>query len=99
MDENFGPDLITLSDDEGTEYTFEVLDAVETDTGRYIALLPTRDDPTELLEEEDQLVLLKVASDDSGEEYYEELDDDEYETMTDLFAERLADAFEIETED
>ena len=37
--EEYNPDLITLTDDEGKEYTFEVLDAIETDTARYLALL------------------------------------------------------------
>ena len=30
MNNEYNPDLITLSDDDGKEYTFEVLDAIET---------------------------------------------------------------------
>ena len=41
----YNPDIVTLTDDEGKEYTFEVLDAIETDMGRYLALLPTFEDP------------------------------------------------------
>ena len=29
----YNPDLVTLADDDGKEYTFEVLDAIETDMG------------------------------------------------------------------
>ena len=34
--DEYNPDIVTLSDDDGKEYTFEVLDAIETDTGRYL---------------------------------------------------------------
>ena len=37
MTEEYNPDIITLTDDEGKEYSFEVLDAVETDESRYLA--------------------------------------------------------------
>ena len=29
--DDYNPDIVTLSDDDGKEYTFEVLDAIETD--------------------------------------------------------------------
>ncbi len=45
MNKDYNPDIITLADDEGKEYSFEVLDAIETDDGRYLALLPTFSDP------------------------------------------------------
>ena len=32
--EEYNPDLINLTDDDGKEYNFEVLDAIETDTNR-----------------------------------------------------------------
>ena len=38
--DDYNPDIVTLSDDNGKEYTFEVLDAIETDMGRYLAMLP-----------------------------------------------------------
>lgn len=93
---DYDPDLITLTDDEGKEYTFEVLDAIETDTGRYLAMLPTFDDPQKMLEDSGELVIVKVEEED-GEEYYCEIeDDDEYETVADAFINRLQDFFEIE---
>ena len=48
--EEYGNDIVTLKDDDGKEYTFEVLDAIETDEARYLALLPTYDDPQKLLD-------------------------------------------------
>ena len=93
---DYNTDLITLTDDDVKEYTFEVLDAIETDTGRYLAMLPTFDDPQKMLEDSGELVIVKVGE-EAGEEYYYEIeDDDEYEMVADAFVERLEDFFEID---
>lgn len=92
----YNPDLITLADDEGKEYNFEVLDAIETDTARYLALLPTYDDPQKMLEDSGELVIVKVGEEDGEEYYYEIEDDEEYEMIADAFVERLEDFFEID---
>lgn len=92
----YNPDLVTLTDDDGKEYSFEVLDAIETDDGRYLAMLPTYDDPKKMLDDSGELVIVKVVEED-GEEYYTEIeDDDEYETVADAFVDRLEDFFEID---
>lgn len=98
MDEStFGNDIVTLTDDEGKEYAFEILDAIETDSGRYLAMLPYFADPKEQLDDSGELVLVKVFEDEDGEEYFEDIpDDDEYDTIADLFIDRLQDAFEID---
>ena len=94
----YNPDLVTLHDDNGKEYNFEVLDAIETDIGRYLALLPVFDDPQAMLDDSGELVIVKVEEED-GEEYFCEIeDDDEYETVADAFVDRLEDFFEIKEE-
>ena len=94
--EEYNPDIITLTDDEGKEYTFEVLDAIESDMGRYLAMLPVYDNPQELLDDSGELVIVKVEE-DNGEEYLCDIeDDDEYETVSEAFIDRLRDFFEIE---
>ena len=101
MDENknFGYDIVTLSDDDGKEYSFEILDAIETDTGRYLAMLPYFADPKEQLDDSGDLVIVKVFEDENGEEYFEDIaDDDEYETIADLFIDRLQEEYDIEEE-
>ena len=96
MNNEYNPDLITLSDDDGKEYTFEVLDAIETDAARYLALLPTYDDPQKMLDDSGELVIVKVGE-DGGEEYFYEIeDDDEYESVADAFINRLEDFCEID---
>ncbi len=96
QNEDYNPDLITLSDDDGKEYNFEVLDAIETDTDRYLALLPVYDDPQKMLDDSGELVIVKVLEED-GEEYFTEIeDDDEYDTIADAFVDRLENFFEID---
>ncbi len=96
MEEAYNPDIVTLSDDDGKEYTFEILDAIETDESRYLALLPVYEDPQKMLEDSGELVIVRVEEDD-GEEFFVEIeDDDEYETIADAFIDRLQDLFEID---
>lgn len=95
-EEDYTPDLISLVDDDGKEFQFEVLDAVETDTGRYLAMIPLYDDPQKMLDDSGELVIVK-SEEENGEEYFSEIeDDDEYETVADIFADRLQDFYEIE---
>ena len=94
--EEYNPDIITLSDDNGKEYTFEVLDAIETDMGRYLALLPQYSDPQEMLNDSGELVIVKAGIEGDEEYFYEIEDDDEYETIADAFVDRLEDFFEID---
>ena len=96
INKEYNPDIITLADDEGKEYSFEVLDAIETDDGRYLALLPTFEDPKKMLDDSGELVIVKVGEEDGEEYYYEIEDDDEYETVADAFVDRLEDFFEID---
>lgn len=96
--DDYNPDIVTLSDDDGKEYTFEVLDAIETDTGRYLAMLPIYDNPQDQLNDSGELVIVKVGEEDGEEYYYEIEDDDEYETVADAFVERLEDFFEIDNQ-
>ncbi len=92
----YNPDIVTLADDEGKEYTFEVLDAIETDDGRYLALLPTFENPQDMLDDSGELVIVKVGEENGEEYYYEIEDDDEYEMVAEAFVERLEDFFEID---
>ncbi len=91
----YEPDLISLLDDDGNEYNFEVIDAIESDEGRYLAMLPLFDDPKQMLEDSGELVIVKVGEEDGEEYYYEIEDDDEYDFVADAFIERLNDYYEI----
>ena len=96
MSEEFGNDLVTVVDDEGNQHQFEIVDAIETDDGRYVALLPVYDNPADMVDGDGELVILTVKEED-GEDLLLTIDDDEeFEEIADIFEERLADLYEIE---
>ena len=98
MNNEYGNDIIKLTDDDGKEYSFEILDAVETDDGRYVAMMPIFDDPKEMLDDEGDLVIAEVKVDENGDEYFSDIeDDDEYDTVADLFIERLSELYDVES--
>ena len=98
MNEEFNPDIVTLCDDDGKEYTFEILDAIEDDENRYLALLPVYEDPQKILDDSGELVIVKVEE-ENGEEFFSEIEDDEeYDMIADAFVDRLQDRFEIDNQ-
>ena len=42
--DEYGPDIVSVVDEEGVEHTFEELDRIETDEGKFVALLPVYDE-------------------------------------------------------
>lgn len=99
MSEEYNPDLVTVTDDDGNEHIFEELDRIETDTARYVALLPYFENPEEMLEDDGEVIVLKVSEED-GETYLVQIDDDnEYQEISAIFEERLAELWESDTDD
>lgn len=95
MQDEYMPDIITLTDENGEEFSLEVLDAVDYEDSHYLALIPTSDGDTEL-EDDGTIVILKEIVED-GEFYYEEIeDDDEYNEVGDIFTERLQEFYEVD---
>lgn len=96
MSEEYGNDLVTVVDDEGNEHQFEIVDTIETDTGRYVALLPVYENPADMVDGDGELVILTVKE-ENGEDVLVTIDDEnEFEEIAEIFEERLADLYEIE---
>lgn len=96
MDENYSPDIFTLSDDEGNEFTFEVLDELEDGDNYYVAMQPVYDDPKDQLDDNGELVIMK-SCEDNGEEFFEEIEDEEeFDRIASVFTTRLGEIFDIE---
>ena len=99
MENEYNPDIVSVVDEEGKEHVFEELDRIETDDGRYVALLPMYDDPQEMLDDSGELIILKVEE-ENGETYLCPIEDeDEFNEVGEAFEERLSDLFEIEEEE
>ena len=92
MSEEFGPNFITLTDEDGNEIELEYVDAIEVDGQTYMAFFPTVDDEAdEAAAEEFGLVILKSIP-ENGEELLRTLDsDEELNRVYDLFMEQLMD--------
>ena len=95
--EEYGPDIITVMDDDGAEHEFEVLDRIETDDDkRYVAIIPSFDSPEEMLEDDGELIILRVIEEDEGNILEPIEDEDEFDEIASIFQERLSDYFEFE---
>ena len=77
MQDDFGPDFISLTDEDGNEFELEVIDALEYNGQTYVACFPTLDEDTDEAEgEEYGLVILKSVEED-GESFLTTPDSDE----------------------
>ena len=104
MSEAFGPDFITVTDEDGNEFELELIDTLEYKGVTYHAMFPAVAEDEETGEpvdvdaddEEYGLVIMKVIE-ENGEEILSTLDSDqELDTVYDLFMERF---FEDEDEE
>lgn len=96
--EEYGPDIITLMDEDGQEHEFEMVDTLDRDGERYVALVAAYDDPDEQLQDDGELVVLKVVT-EGEEEFLEAIEDEvEFDEIAAIFMERLEDEFDF-TED
>ena len=86
MSEAFGPDFVSVTDDEGNEFELEHLGTLEYKGCTYMSFLPAD------MDEEDEdygLILLKVIE-ENGEELLADIDyEQELDEIYDLYMEQL----------
>ena len=91
MNEEFGPNFVTLSDDEGNDIELEYVDALEHNGTTYMAFFPVVEEDSEDEENEEEygLVILKSQM-ENGEEFLVTIDDEEeIDKVYDLFMEQI----------
>ena len=97
MEDNFGPDFITVTDEDGNDFELELVDTLEHRGVTYYAMFPAVEEnestgqpkDVDADDEEDGLVLMKAIQ-DNGEELLSTLDsDEELDTIYELFMERF----------
>lgn len=77
-------EIVTLVYEDGEEETFSVEDVVELDGNTYVVLVPEEQDSEAEEGDEVDACILKVETSEDGEEVLVDLDDDEYERVTDM---------------
>ena len=97
MSEEFGPDFISVTDEEGNEFELELVDSLEHNGVTYYAMFPAVEEDEKTGEpvdvdaddEEYGLVIMKVVEED-GEELLSTPDsDEELDEVYQLFMERF----------
>jgi len=95
MSEEFGPDFITVTDEDGNDIELELVDALEHNGQTYMAFYPAVEEGADEDSEDYGMVILKSIM-ENGEELLSTLDtEEELNEVYDLFMERL---FEEEEE-
>ena len=86
MSEEFGPDFITIVDDDGNEYELEVLATVEWNGAEYMAVIPAGDTKDQFELE----VSIFKSVDEDGESVLAIIEDEqELQTVYDLIMDTL----------
>lgn len=91
MNDEFGPNFVTLTDDEGNDIELEYVDALEHNGTTYMAFFPVVEEDSEDEENEEEygLAILKSQM-ENGEEFLVTIDDEEeIDKVYDLFMEQI----------
>lgn len=95
--DDYGNDIITLTDEEGNELQFEVLASVEVDGETYVGMIEMFDDPQQMLESDAQLVIMKQVEDNAGDIVLVTLDsNEELQKVVIEFEKVLEEEYEID---
>ncbi|MDR1210162.1 MAG: DUF1292 domain-containing protein [Clostridiales bacterium] len=86
-------DIITLTDEDGGEKDYAVIDALEYQGANYVLLVPSENFEDD---EADAIILKEVPTEDEDESTYEDVTDDEFEAVSGLFRERENDDYDYE---
>ena len=94
--ENYEPDIISVTDDDGNEILLELLERYENDNGVYVAITEYRDDAEDIVEADYEVIILKVAE-ENGDEYLEEIEDEaEYNEVSEILMNKIEQQYDVE---
>lgn len=96
-EEYYEPDLLSVTDDDGNEIVFELLERYETDEDVYVAITEYHETDEEIVEADFEVIILKVVNDENGDEYLEEIEDEmEYEQVSDILMGMVEEKYDVE---
>jgi len=87
MEDQYGSDFITISDEDGTEYELEILATLDWNGNSYLAVIPAgADDEEDLevsilknIEEDGESILCAIEDEDELQTVYQQIMDSLYE--------------------
>jgi len=65
-------EIIVLTDEEGTEFEFQIIDVLEVEGKRYAVLFPLDEDA-----EDDEALIMRLEQDENGDDILVDIEDDE----------------------
>jgi uncharacterized protein YrzB (UPF0473 family) len=96
-EELYEPDIISVTDEDGNEILFELLERYETDEDVYVAITRYYDTNEEIIDGDYEVIILKVQNDDNGDEYLVEIDDEmEFEQVSDILMAKVEEKYDVE---
>lgn len=94
--EFYEPDILSVTDDDGNEIMFELLERYETDDNAYVAITEFHDDAEEIIDADYEVIILKVLE-ENGEEFLAEIEDEnEYEEISEILMSKVEEKFDVE---
>ena len=86
------PDLISLLDEDGNEYEFEILDEIDYKDSHFYALMPLFDLPEQDIESENTYMIFEAVELENGEPELAEIEDDSLiDELAEIFESRFDD--------
>ncbi len=98
QDEEFPEtDLVSLVDEDGTEYEFEVIDEIDHKDGHYYALAPQFDLPDQDIEAGSTYMIFEAVEDENGEPQLAEIEDEDLlDELAEIFEQNFDSSLEEE---
>ena len=94
MAEEYNPDIVSVVDEDGVEHIFEELYRIETEDGKFVALLPVYDDAEDIIDDDGEIIILKVEEEDNGDTFLCPIEDEKlFNEVGKYFEDRLSDLF------
>lgn len=93
-------DVYVLTDEEGNDKEFELIDIMKEGERIYYAFVPYIRDPQELLNQELELVVVEATTDYNGCDILAPIEsDEEYDRLANIFLDRLDEDCDCEEDD
>lgn len=96
-EEYYEPDILSVSDEDGNELLFELLERYETDEDVYVAIARYYEDDDDIVNADNEVNILKVENDDDGNEFLVEIDNEiEFEQIYDILMAKVEQKYDVE---